>query len=696
MQRPMRHPTRLAVLAAAAAISACGGGGDDAPVTPPVVTPPVVTPPAPTTTPVAITVMDGLLQNALVCLDANKNGACDAGETQARTGANGQATLEVPNADVGKYPVVAVVGTDAIDADSGAVATAYLLKAPADRPAVVSPWSTLVQEQIATLGFSTAEAEKLVKSQAGLQVSPLSDYAAQRATDAGAATASRAARALVAAMQQQLQALLPLAGQPDAGGVVMAAADIQATVLDKLSFMAVSAVSRASRSALAQPCADPASAACNQAITAAGTALADEVLLKPASLPQFAEVRRLFAAAAATTGPTRPQVAGYLLDSVNAGDANNWFYRALITSAAGATPDANGLYSNVDQRRRNTNGTIADYSLVSSPADQSRLHWNGSSWQACVVGSGSKLTPLDAGGLSRADNCDRLSFSVIRRVDVDISGQPMAAVVARIRATRVGAAGFGGPPAGYTGTPPALGNAVFPAGSMLVHRAATDVDHAFLYNPVDANSLVRVYSAEVAAGGDARNGGTPACAVVANQTSAEADSLETMIARNRGTPCVFGQSATAVDGNQITSPDPNEWSGQSTLAIATLGSAALNVTPHTAFATSNTLIRLAFTGAGQVRYYGCLQRWDGSPRNCTAIGTGTYTITTLGDARVLTLGNAPGQTAPLDYERVFVERAGKVYVGQRNKEGFFYQPRLNGTAGNALLTQLGVPQVSVP
>lgn len=694
MQRPMRHPTRLAALAAAAAISACGGGGDDAPVTPPVVTPPVVTPPAPTTTPVAITVMDGLLQNALVCLDANKNGACDTGETQARTGANGQATLEVPNADVGKYPVVAVVGTDAIDADSGAVATAYLLKAPADRPALVSPWSTLVQEQIATLGFSTAEAEKLVKSQAGLQVSPLSDYVAQRATDAGAATASRAARALVAAMQQQLQALLPLAGQPDAGGVVMAAADIQATVLDKLSFMAVSAVSRASRSALAQPCADPASAACNQAITAAGTALAGEVLLTPASLPQFAEVRRLFAAAAATTGPSRPHAAGYLLDTVNAGDANNWFYRALITSAAGATPDANGLYSNVDLRRRNINGTIEDYSLVSSPANQGDLHWNGSSWKACAVGGGAKLTPLDAGGLSRADNCDKRVFSVIRRVDVDISGQPMAAVLARIRATRVGAAGFGGPPAWYTGTPPALGNAVFPAGSMLAHRAAADVDAAILYTP-DANNRVRVSPAEVAAGGDARNGGTPACAVVANQTTAEADSLETVIARNRGTPCVFGQSATVVDGNQITSPDPNEWSGQSTLAIGTLGSAALNVTPRTAFATTNTLIRLAFTGAGQVRYYGCLQRWDGSPRNCTAIGTGTYTITTLGDARVLTLGNAPGQTAPLT-ERVFVERAGKVYVGSRAKDGFFYVPRLNGTAGNALLTQLGVPQVSVP
>lgn len=689
----MHTPARLTLVAAAIAMmTACGGGGgDDAPVDP---GPPVT----PTTTPLAVRVMDGVLQNALVCLDANANNACDAGEVQGRSGADGTLTLAVPNAEFGKHPVLAMVGTDAVDADSGAVATAYLLKAPADRAGVLSPWTTLVQQQVATMGLSTAEAEALVRNQTGLLVSPLADYSAARSGDPHSARASRAARLLVMAMQQQLQALLPLAGQPDAGGTAMDAAGIHATVHANLLTAARTALVRASRAAMTEACADPTASACRTALAEAATLAVDESQLQPATLPQLAEVQRLVAAAAAATGPAQAQQAGFTLDWVNVGDANNWYYRAQVMPASGATPDANGLYTTFDQRRSRVNGTDYAYSWVGDPARQGDTHWTGSTWEACTVASPSKLTAPDAGGLSRVDNCTGFNAAALRLVPVDIAGRPMADVLARIGATRAGSPPWGAAPSWYSGSSSAsVGTAVFPAGAKLVHRVYADLENAIVYDPRSGNEL-SVWSAAVAAGGDARNGVAQPCAATANQSAAPADSLETVIARNRGTPCVVEPTSVVVDGNQISSPVPNEWWGQSTLAFGTWGSAPVGATPRTAYATANTLFRVAFTGEGQVSYYNCQQRWnDGSVRNCKLMSTGSYTITTLGDARVLTLGDAPEVVSGLlGYQRLYVERGGKVYYGWRNMLGSGYVPRLNDVAGNALLTQLGVPAVTVP
>jgi hypothetical protein len=83
--------------------------------------------------------MDGLIRNALVCVDSNKNGLCDVGETQAHTDANGQVTLEVPTAALATTRLIAVIGTDATDADTGAVKTGYSMTAPAGKLAVISP-----------------------------------------------------------------------------------------------------------------------------------------------------------------------------------------------------------------------------------------------------------------------------------------------------------------------------------------------------------------------------------------------------------------------------------------------------------------------------------------------------------------------------------------------------------------------------
>src|SRR5690242_7161120 len=123
-------------------IAACGGGGGgstDSSSTPAMVA-------------VTTSVVDGPLQNALVCLDANGNGACDTGEVQGRTDASGKVTLQVAQADVGKFAIIAIVGTDAVDGDNGAVTTAYVLKAPADQTSVITPLTTLVQTHVEATG----------------------------------------------------------------------------------------------------------------------------------------------------------------------------------------------------------------------------------------------------------------------------------------------------------------------------------------------------------------------------------------------------------------------------------------------------------------------------------------------------------------------------------------------------------------
>jgi hypothetical protein len=132
------------------------------------------------------------------------------------------------------------------------------------------------------------------------------------------------------------------------------------------------------------------------------------------------------------------------------------------------------------------------------------------------------------------------------------------------------------------------------------------------------------------------------------------------------------------------------------VGIGTLGTAPVGTGTAPGFYTGNTKLRVAFkgTGANQVTYYACKERFNnGSNRNCTPIGTGSYTITTLGDARVMTLNNLPAQASPLTFTRVFVERGGRIYLGYQNKPNQSNSARLNLTGTNALFSQLGLPAV---
>jgi len=176
------HPFALSLIAAAAlALTACGGGGGG-----------TATAPANTTaaafTPVTTTVMDGLISNAQVCVDSNNDGICQTTETQGRTNAAGQVTLDVPTANLATVTLVAQIGLDATDADTGAVKTAYTMQTPAGKHGVISPLTTLVRAKIdadkaAGINTTIEASETYIKSQMGLAtttVSVFDNYVAKR------------------------------------------------------------------------------------------------------------------------------------------------------------------------------------------------------------------------------------------------------------------------------------------------------------------------------------------------------------------------------------------------------------------------------------------------------------------------------------------------------------------------------------
>jgi hypothetical protein len=143
--------------------------------------------------------MDGLVHNAKVCIDSNDNLRCDLSEMTAVTNAQGVANFLLP-AGTAATSIVAEVGTDATDADTGAVTRAYVMSAPAGQ-IVISPLTTLTHRKVKAEGKSLAQAEQEVKNTLGLAagVSVFENYVAHRDSDDGYKKASVLARAAVIA-----------------------------------------------------------------------------------------------------------------------------------------------------------------------------------------------------------------------------------------------------------------------------------------------------------------------------------------------------------------------------------------------------------------------------------------------------------------------------------------------------------------
>ena len=683
-------PKNLALALASAALltlAGCGGGSGttsaalDAPVTP-----------APTTA-VPITVIDGAIGNAKVCVDTNANGQCDTGETFAMTKADGLVVLNVPAADVGKYPIVAVVGTDAVDADHGPVKTPFTMQAPADKSAVVSPLTTLVQTLIATTGATSAQAEASVKAQTGLNISLFEDFTKSTTTDSK--IAGTVARMVVVTTQQQSTALAAALDKTAIDGTVVTQADLNKLIQNKLLEILPALVT-----ALADP-------RVRDATTPAPT---EAALLAQANALVASPATGLTSSAAATLVAVNNQTAtastvaetpaaGGNLRQLNFSNASNWSSRINVQTAAQATPDSSGFTRLVQRRYSSNSGNLAAWtSIGGSPHRQADLHFNGSSWAGCALNSEDKNTARDAQGNATYNTCDNFETGKTNRASFDVAGRSMLEVYDQIRA-----AGYSNITISNAST--VLGTTTFPANSKVLYQSTSSFANAPAYYPGTGNYVTQ-YSAAVSAGGTAASQpaltGCNSTEFAAGSTGTNSTTLESLVTAMTGTPCVFAQGKfvyPSASGTTYTSPDlTDEAWGNSTLGIGTVGTAPVGSGTAPGFYSGNTVYRLAFKGTGTnpVTYYACKQRFNnGSARNCTPIGTGNYAITTKGDARVMTLSNPPTAASSLGYQRVFVERGGKIYLGYQNNTGTFNSARLNLPATNALFAQIGLPAVDV-
>lgn len=711
MKRERSHShtaTQLAAIACLSALAACGGGagGSGFPAFPPGVAPApapateaAVTPVPPAPPPVTLTgqvLGAGPVAQALVCIDLNDNNECDDGEPKsAPTDAEGRYRLSYTHADaaaskaLAAAPLLAVVGTGAAKANSAWADAPYFLKAPAGQPAVLSPLSTLVQRVVLLTGASPAQAQANLSQQLGLDGDLLASY------PAGGPVATTAA-ALLQITQRIATQLADQVGQNASDGSAISAADIgvqtQNALINKLS----SLNHMLGQAGVRQACGDVTSSACKSLIELTVKYWAEspnENALTPRTLAAAVGAAHRLALAPTPAADTQPRPSG-LLDWFNFADSQNWYHRSLLVSAEQATP-IDGLTRFRDQRVSSVNGEVSQWATGGSPQQAGDLHWSGSEWKACTGPSQGTSTLRDAHGVSLSNYCDGRSLSVMRRAELDIGGRKIADVVNGIKALPFSANGpFGNPYSnwGPQGTPEQvnalLGQSVFPEGAKLSHQGVLDLGNAPNYD-ARASNQIQVFDAAVVAGGDARANAEIAC-WAANPVSQAANTLEMVIQRFPGKPCIGAPSLLA--NTQLSSGARNEAWGTSTLSIGTLGSEPLGTAQTaTQYYTQNTHVRVSFKGSDskEVTFWECRQRAiNGSTRNCEAVGTGTYSLESLGDARIIRFSAAPGLAAHLSYERVIVERDGKVYYGSRGKEVARQITRINLVAANALFSQL--------
>lgn len=666
------------------AIYGCGGGGGSSPA-------------VATTSSVPVTVVDGAIQNATVCLDKNNNGACDTGEPFAKTDAAGKVNLTIDAADVGKHPVIAIVGTDAIDADTGAVPVPFTMSAPADSVGVVSPLTTLVQQTVASTGASTAAAAAAVQAATGITTSLFQDFTKVAGPTDGSISAATVARMVVVTTQQQSAAIgSAVVGTTAIDGATITQADINKAIQKKLLELLPALVT-----ALGDPAvlAATSPAAKEAALLTAASTLITNAGLTTTSVATAVAINNQTASTAPVTAP--PAAAGFTLANLNFTDTSNFFSRVHSASLAQNTPDSNNNVRYVERRYRSNTGNLAKWGTGSDPSRSADLHWNGSTWVNCPINFENLSSVRDAQGNSVYNSCDKAETGKSNRATFDITGKTLAAVITDARAAGYTNLSIGDNTANTLTT--LLGSMAFPSGSSLFYNSATSLTTAISYypgsgSPVGVSNVVSQYSLAVSAGGDATAQGTGAgcnSTEFQNTNGTSSTTLESMISAMTGTPCRFGLPGSFnYNGVTYTNPDAvNEAWGNSTVGLGIIGTAPIGTGAAPGFYTGNTKLRMAFKGTGTnpVTYYACKERFNnGSTRNCAVIGTGSYTMATLGDARVLTLNNLPAQTSALTYTRVFVERGGLVYSGFQNKLGVFNGARLNTVAATALMNQLGL------
>lgn len=376
------------------------------------------------------------------------------------------------------------------------------------------------------------------------------------------------------------------------------------------------------------------------------------------------------------------------------GEARDWFYRVNVATATENAPDSGGVTKDRSFRRERVAGLVREWSGNDNYArlNEMFLDPTPARWHTCAPADQRFGSVTDADGFGTYLNCEG-DAGKTQLVSVDVSGRSLRWLVTWMRGLPLyyGSQSY----VTWGPEPTAVSDTVLlPAGALVYFVTANAAVPTTGYDSRSLNQ-VTAYSAAVAAGGDARTGGTPVCAASGNASSA-VTRLEDFVATNQGTPCLLPPSTQTNAAGTVFSTGPrNDWWTNTTQSIGTTGSASSNVgnANVTAYYSGNTAVRVAFDATGNgVRYYRCQQRMsDSSVRNCDRAGVGTYSISVQGDSRVLTLEGQPDAEA-LGYRRTFVERGGRVYFGYVTTlavDAVTARPNLEAT--NALFNALGIP-----
>lgn len=616
---------------------------------------------------VSATVVDGAIEKAVVCLDTNLNGLCDTGEPSGKTDAAGKVTLQIPAADVGKYPLIAMVGTDANDADTGPVKTAFMLKAPADQALVISPLTTMVQAYLDSIGGSSADAAAAVQAQLGLSTSAFADFT-QDASDSGK-LAGTLARLIVVTTQAQLDAT------KDAKGVdnqpltpVQISAAINSRLIELLPSLALNvrddptlsdtSLSMAQKQAQMDVAAGVLASASGLTKDNVGTVVASQDKNAPAAPADEKAVDTVS------------------LRWFNFVDLQNYLIRAFQATAAQNTPDANGKTHYTEVRERQIAGVLQEWGMGLENWARPQIYWTGSEWFDCPTTFVHESTRPNAVGESESLYCNAMK-SRSTRSNRDISGQKMIDVVRQIRAYPFfdsvgGSFANWGPDPDLSATQTKLGATVFPAGSTLSYRSVVDLGGTEYYD--------RTKRARIPQANDPMN---------PDSSTWRSVPLATFVGWNTGD---FASGVTEVHGNNA-------------FVLLNRDYSKLNSDGTTTAAYKRYMV--GFEAVTQkARFYQCegdmAKRALVPPQNgtlfvngqstCAPILDTTYTIATQGDGKVLRFAAEPAQISDANFQnnRLFVERSGVTFVGYKDKPLTSKQQRLNGPAAEALLFQLGL------
>ncbi len=655
----------VAACAATIALAGCGGSGDGTPVA--------------NSSMLTVTVIDGAIEGALVCLDVNSNGMCETGEPHGTTDVSGKATFSVANADAGKFPVLAVMGPGAKDADlSGIAMLPYTMKAPKDNPALVTPLTTLVQVQVESTGATTAAAATAVQQQLGIDNSPLLDF-----TKTGEKKAQSIANAVVVTTQTQADTIKAAKGSQTASGATVTQGDLDKLVAQKvaalLDQLVVKAIENADKGAKARV----------DALKVAATTILSTDGIKDASSATAAVEQTK-----QTVVPIPQAVDDAWVGSLRITSAFDYFVDMLTYSAAENTADASGnlkfRYQTFKAYPRANVGSVTQVwsgGWANEPRDEAELHWTGSTWKGCDINAQHVRSAPDAKGNSTFNLCENQYSGSVKANVAEVAGKKIKDVLQSIKDQ------------GYTNVnvadPSKLSSSTFDTGAKLAYYATSPQTTLTppAYNP-GGWDWAYLPDTKLAVGDAA------SCALSNQPASNPKATLDQLVARVRGTPCINVQATpTGKGGVKLDSGSRNDGWGATTLGLVTLGTAPTYsvVTDASSYYSGNTRLRLAFADGNGVNYYKCQERWDGRPRNCDPIGTGKYTMETLGDAKVMKFSGLPTAfTNVKNWVPVFVERAGYVHYGYQSLPKPGKSARLNAAAANSLLKAMGVSKFINP